>query len=647
MAKKITLPLCGMYIGVPVYLDRGDYIFQTSGPFYTSWVSEDHDPEWYLDKIVEDNQGNVAVIWDGGASKVQLKSKAYMLDLEGMGITVPNPDWKNGKYLTPEDFAPCMDLEKERYGAGFYKFVKEAEKRGLYTYSVYTDATPEWTQKIVDSPMFIGYNVGEAFSFGSGFKEMQEDENPAEEQNFTLVTAAESFGQNIREYFRVRKENGWNTFIITSGSFHLDFEVANGGDCVVPHIEGFAFAHLNFGMSLCRGMYKQCDLPLWGCYLAHEHYSFMNYSSPLRSKMLDAAYYLGYMNGSKIAIQECGSWWQQSDHVEDTKMHQVPKFDAGAISINRPHDYKHLIPEARKHYPDINYDSEPCREYRRSVSDFYDYVKKNGTPPEQPEVNFAVIKGRYDFCSPLYNPCNIIAGAAAMADKNMAWYDNVPEYGWEIFRRAILPLNDSFGNYKNTFFSGTPYGLCDIVSLAAPGLTADFLLKNYKALMFTGWNSAIEEDYQLLLDYVKGGGLLFLSIPHLSKNVSRNFVNYGVDELVNGGDFSELAGCKVKGRGRSFYWSLDRDQNRIVDNIAWNHRFGVTGTHLGDLELTDTVEHILVDDEQFLPFLFRHKCGKGEVFFMNSWEYPGAYGGQLDWAPGSRKDQEGAEYLCL
>ena len=58
--------------------------------------------------------------------------------------------------------------------------------------------------------------------------------------------------------------------------------------------------------------------------------------------------------------------------------------------------------------------------------------------------------------------------------------------------------------------------------------------------------------------------------------------------------------------------------------------------------MTDTVEHILVDDEQFLPFLFRHKCGKGEVFFMNSWEYPGAYGGQLDWAPGSRKDQEGA-----
>ena len=645
MAKKLDLPPCGTYLAVPVYLDRGDYIFQSTGPFYTSWVSEDHDPEWYLDKMIEDNQGNVAVIWDGGASRFQLKSKAYLLDLEGAGIRVPDPDWENGKYLIPEDFEPCMTLERERLGAGVYKFVKEAQKRGLYCYTTYVESNPEWTEKILSCSNFIGYDVGEAFSFASGFKEIQEDdENEGEDGEYTLVTAAKSFARSIRNYFRVRKECGWvNTpFIVTSGSFHLDFEVANGGDSIVPHIEGFAFSHLNFGMSLCRGMYKQCDLPLWGLYIAHEHYAYIDYASPLRFKMLDASFYLSYLNGSKICTQECGSWWQQSDHVEDTKMHQVPKHDAGAIGINRPHDYKHLVPEARKHYPDLNYDSEPCREYRRAVSDFYDYLKKNGTPEGQPEVNFAVLKGRYDFCSPLYYPCNIIAGAREMADKNMAWFDNVPEYGWEIFRRAVLPLNDSFGNYKNTFFSGTPYGLCDIVSLTAPGLTADFLLKNYKALMFTGWNSAQEEDYQLLLDYVKGGGLLFVSIPHLSKNVTRNFVSYGVEELIHGGDFTELAGCRVKGRGKTFYWSLDRDDDRIVPNMPWNRRYGVTMTHLGDLEITGKIERILVDDEQFQPFLFRHKCGKGEVFFMNSWEYPGAYGGETDWAPSSRRDQEGA-----
>ncbi len=640
MAEKLPLPPCGMYIGVPVYLDRGDYIFQTTGPFYTSWISEDHDPEWYLDKIIEDNQGNLAVIWDGRCSKYQLKSKAYLLDLAGIGIDVPEPDWENGKNLIPEDFEPCMSLEKTRLGAGFYKFVKEAEKRGLYTYSVYIEATPEWTKKIVDSPMFLGYNTGEAFSPESGFRDLT-DEQDGQSGEFTLETSAALFGNSIRNYFEKRKETGWTRFIVTSSSFHTDFEVSIGGNELIPHIEGFAFRHLNFGMALCRGIYTQCDLPAWGCYFAHEHYSYMPYSSPLRSKMLDAAYYLGYLNGSKIAIQECGSWWQQSDHVEDTPMHKVPKFDAGNIQINRPHDYYKLVPEARKHYPDLNYNSPACKDYRRSVSEFYDFVKKNNAPPGLPEVNFAVIKGRYDFCYQSYSPCTPVANAHAMSDKNAAWLENTPEYTWEIFRNAILPLNDSFGEYKNLFFSGTPYGLCDIVGLT-PGLNADFLLEHYKAVMFTGWNSAKESDYPVLVDYVKGGGLLFISIPHLSRNITRNFISYGADELVNGGDFTELAGCKVLGRGKQFYWSLCRDEKKIMPDLFWNQRFGVTFTHLGKLEITGEIEPILVDDEQFQPFVFRHKCGKGEVIFMNSWEYPGAYGGLRDWAPSSRTWQNGA-----
>lgn len=637
MAEKMKLPPCGMYFGVPVYLDRGDYIFQTTGPFYTSWVSEDHDPEWYLDQIVAENQGNITCFWDGGASDFQLKAMAYMEDLEGIGIKVPEPDWENGKFLVPADFPPCETHRAERFGAGFYKFVKEAEKRGIYVYSVYTEAAPDWTAKIVANPMFLGYNTGEAFSFGSGFSATTE--GCAETGN--LADVAESFGKNIQTYFKERIENGWDKFFVTSSSFHVDFEVANGGERVIPFMEGFAFQHLNFGMALCRGVYKQADLSMWGCYLAHEHYCFLPYSSPLRSMTLDAAYYLAYLNGAKIVIQECGSWWQQSDHVPDTKMHLVPKFDAGAITINHPHDYKHLVPEARKHYVDINYNSAPCREYRRSVSDFYDYLKKNGTPEGQPEVNFAVLKGRYDFCSPAFYPNHVVGGATGTAEKNAAWLEGVPELGWEVFRRAVLPLNESFGEYKNTFFSGTPYGLCDIVGLVVPGLTAEYLLKQYKVLVFTGWNSAKEEDYQLLVDYVKGGGILFVSIPHLCKDLTRNYNGYGVEDLVNGGDFTELAGVRVKGKGKNFFWALAIDPEE-KSGYPYRQRYGVTLTHLGELEVTGEIKPILVDDEQFQPFLFRHRCGKGEVYFLNSWAYPGSYSGIFDWAPGSRNDSDGA-----
>lgn len=633
MSRKLAVPPCGMYLGVPVYFDRGDYIFQTTGLYYSSWVSEDHDPEWYLQKVIDDNQGNLVIAWDGDASRDQLKSAAYMEDLAGIGITVPEPDWKNGRDLSPDDFPVIAEKRAERFGAGFYKFVKEAADKGLFVYSIYTNAEKQWAQKIVAEPKFLGYNAGEAFSFGSGFCEtkISSDGKTAE---FTLETAAEKFGDNIRNYFQVRQASGWNRFLVTSGSFHLDFEIAAGGDEIIPHMECFAFQHMNFGIALCRGIYQQCDLPLWGCYLAHEHYSFLPYASPLRKKALYAAYYLAYLNGSKITVQESGSWWQQSDHVPDTEMHHVPKYDAGAIFINRPHDYAHLVPEARKHYAKLGYDSQPCRDYRKSVSDFYDFLKRNGTPDGQPEVRFAVLKGRYDFCSQFFSPNSAVAGAGAVAEKNAFWYESTPEKTWELFRHAVLPLNDSYGEYKNFYFSGTPYGLCDIVSLMPGNLTAEYLLAHYKALMFTGWNSAREEDYQLLVDYAKGGGLLFVSIPHLSKNITRNFVSYGADELIHGGDFTELAGVKVKGRGKIINWALARDEKKIMD-YPWNHHYGACFTHLGELEITGEIDMILVDDEQFQPFLIRHRCGKGEVFFLNSWEYPGAFSDSGDWADGS------------
>lgn len=625
-----------MFIGVPVYMDRGDYIFQTTGPFYTSWVADEHDSEWYLNKIISENQGNLVVLWDGGATKYQLKAAAAHLALEDIGISIPEPDWENGKYLVPNDFPPIAEHFNERCGAGFHKFVKQAANLGLFVYSMYTDANAVYTEKIVSEKQFIGYNAGEAFAFRLDPK-FGADEKTA--STFTLETAADGFRNSIKQYFQTRRDNGWDTFLVTSGSFHVDFEIASGGNDVIPHIEGFAFRNLNFGMSLCRGIYKQCSLPLWGCYLAHEHYAYLPYDFPQRWQGLDAAYYLAYMNGSKVSVQECGSWWQQSDHIPDTPMHKVPKFDAGDISINNPHDYKHLVKEARKHYPAIGYDSEVCKKYRKSVSDFYNYIKENGTPEGQPEITFAALKGRYDFCSAEYSPNSAIASAYPVAEHNLAWFENHPEKSWQAFRNAIFPENNSFTPYRNAHFTGTPYGLCDIVSFAAP-LTAEYLINNYKVLMFAGWHSAKEEDYNILKEYVAAGGILFLSIAHLSKNIKRNFISYSKDELVNNGDFSELCGVKIKGRGTRYYWALMQENNPIVNSsTSWRTKYGVLCTHLGDIEITDDIEILATDDEQFKPLLISHKYGKGEVIFLNSWEYPGAL--DANDAPGARTDDIG------
>jgi hypothetical protein len=635
---KIDLPECGMLIGSPIYVDKIDYVFQSTGQYYTSWVSESHSYEWYLNKIVEENQGNLAIIWDGNVTSRCLQAMAEWMDLEAWGYDIPEPDWEHGNFLVPEEWEE-IEKNKERYGCGFLKFVKKASELGLYSYSIYSEAAPQWTKKITEEKNFLGYNLGERFSFDiegldseADFREKKE----VAQSGYDLTVVARNFRNSVSKFIQVKQQNGWDKFLATSASFHMDAEIAAAGCSIIPHVESFAFSNLNFASALCRGLYKQFDLPLWGNYLAHEHYSFLPYSSEHKFKMLDISFLLSYMSGSKITVLESGNWWQQSDHVEDTPMHDVPKIDMGSIHNKEPHKYAHLVKDARKHYKNINYDSDICRKYRKSLSDFYDFVKANGTPEGQPQIDIAALKGNLDFCSQNYHPNTAIAGAYKIAENNPFWYEGMPERSWEIFKNVFYPLNNTVGSYKNSFFSGAPYGMTDIVSFAGK-LTPEFLNENYKALLFTGWNTASEEQYELLKKYVYNGGILFLSIAHMSKNVTRNYTNYEPDELVYNGDFSELCGVKVKGRGEQLYWIIASENNQL--GLEKHKRFGPFCTHRGDIEICGNPQVLAVHDESYKPCLLLNSYGKGKVYFLNSWEYPGAY--DIDIAPGTDKNSKG------
>jgi hypothetical protein len=55
---------------------------------------------------------------------------------------------------------------------------------------------------------------------------------------------------------------------------------------------------------------------------------------------------------------------------------------------------------------------------------------------------------------------------------------------------------------------------------------------------------------------------------------------------------------------------------------------------MGEIEITDPLAEILaVDDEEMEPLLLRRRLGKGMVYFLNSWSYPGAL--DSDEGPGS------------
>ncbi|HWQ55451.1 MAG TPA: hypothetical protein VN442_17320 [Bryobacteraceae bacterium] len=104
-----------------------------------------------LDKVIEDNQGNLAQYWafSGGRSAIQF---ARFHALEDLGITAPAPDWQRRTNLTVAEW-PEAARHSERFGAGVLKFVKQAAAKGIYTILLYTDAKPQWSQRFQRMPV--------------------------------------------------------------------------------------------------------------------------------------------------------------------------------------------------------------------------------------------------------------------------------------------------------------------------------------------------------------------------------------------------------------------------------------------------------------------------------------------------------------
>lgn len=637
LSKKVKLPECGIFVGSGVYQSQEGYLSR-SGRSHTAWVPESFSPLDVLKKVIEDNQGNLVQYWglEGGwgfnASDAPVPMARFHA-LEDLGIEAPLPDWDNARNLSVKEWNIAAEYP-ERYGAGVHKFIQEAARRGIYSMLIYTEAKPDWSQRFEEAgPYYLGYDFGEVFSFRLEEEHVQE----LSIKNVDLRLLAQNLMSQVREQVSKRNQSGWGTLMTTSASFHLDYEVAAGVE--VPLVEDFAFQHLNMASALARGLYRQFDLPMWGSHIAHEHYSWNPFSCEHKFDLLRVGFFQKYMAGAKVIILESGNWFLQTTKAVDAPMYRTPRLELGSIRNKDPYRVAPHVEEARKAYPHIGYDSPTAKRYREELSDFYDYVKENGTPQGQPEVTLAVLKGNYDLSGKEFNPNEAVAGMYSIADQNPLWYSGQPERGWETVRQVFYPRPPVLEPYPNLYVSGTPYGMVDIVSLVDDQVQAEFLKKQYKALLFSGWNTCSEKQYAMLCDYVRSGGILFVSIPHLSTDVNRRYTNYGVADLVNGGDFSELCGVKVLGKGKRYYWAIAPDDKGTL-GFQFPRRFGVMGTSLGNIEIVDPNHEVLVvEDEEMEPLLIRRNYGKGTVYFLNSWSYPGAL--NADYGPGGVTDSPG------
>ncbi len=631
---KIELPAEGIFVGTGVYPTDTDTLLSTMLGHYT-WQCQYFAPLDMIEKIIEDNQGNLAQVWGiaRGFSPRLIAEWFYALD--ELGLEIPAPDWENCRHLTVAEYEELFQQHQDRFGAGLVRFIREARKKGIYTAFLYTDANTEWVRQMAETggPFYLGYDFGERYNIGLSDALPQASE-------LSLTSLTDRLVAQVQAHVEERKASGWGHIMATSSNFHLDYEVLGGAD--IPVVEDFAFPNLNFASGFSRGLYRQHQLPLWGSHLAHEHYSWQPNNDSFRYEMLRSALYLKYMAGSKLIINESGNWFVEHTLAPDSPKFAVPQTgrqelgtigwgQAKKLLQEKPQKIKQLLAEARPHFPSLNYDSPICRKYRQIISDFWNFIKAKGTPEGQPESTLALVKGNNDLATARYNHSYAISGLYDLALQDPNWFQGPPERGWKLARDVFFPEVPVLKPYVNIHLSGTPYGQVDVVSLAKDEITADFLHRNYKALLFAGWNTCSDKQYEILLDYVFAGGTLFIALPQLATNTTRS-LNFTADSLVKGGDFSELCGLKVLGRGENIYWATVPPGSDWL-GCSFPRRFGILGVPLGQVELTaENLEILAVDDEQGRPLLTLHRYGKGKCYFLNSWAYPGAL--DLDEGPG-------------
>jgi len=577
----------------------------------------------------------VAAAW-GGMDEILPKDTRIFI---GSGVYKNGGQLKMGgfcfTYWEPEklNFDELIDLcVKEGVGntlqfwqndEQLFDLARKAKSRGLYSTCIYSTATNGLARKITSSlgDFWIGYDFGERYSISlcRGLNSC----------GATLRALADDYVARVRGHIGDLHAAGWGKVMATSANFSLDYEVAAGVE--IPCTEDFPFGDLTLASALSRGLYRQYDLPLWGSHLAHEWYSWIPHRNPYKMKTLETALYLKYMTGAKIVINESGNWQLQSSLCEDSPMARMPtpvrKLNSGLTKEELAAAEKSAYAEAKKLFPSIDYRSPVSRKYRKAISDFTAFCKEHPAPRGQPEATWAIAKGNLDLGGASYIPGSAICGAYDIAKTSANWMCGVPEMSWEVVRKAVMPMPPMLAPNKNIHFSASPYGLCDIVSFACDNVTAEHLLRNYKVVMFAGWNTCSPKQYQVLCDYVKGGGKLVIGLAHLSTDDRRNYTNPSVEKLVNGGDFTELCGFKVIGETSRKYWATGPSPEKNCLGFAARRRFGYMCLPLGKLEFAapaETFEELAVDDEDAEPFILRCKRGKGEVFFMNWWAYPAA-----------------------
>ena len=416
----------------------------------------------------------------------------------------------------------------------------------------------------------------------------------------TMRTAYEAYLEYIRSLVaRVRRAAPDTKVWLMVSAIGHSLAYAGGMDVCVSQLNK---SHNVALLSDARGAARAHGRELWGSYQAEG--AHVNPDGPQQLRMWWLSLYLAYAAGAATANdEEClYRTWHERLYARGDR---VP------------------------------------RERRRILREFNRYVK---THPRRGAVRVrqALLIGRY--------ACDVADGIGAadahgttaqtMVWRNFgewtpAWRPSQAEYGMrhlDVFLPGVWlqTLLQSPGDVRR-WYSGTPYGEIDFIPVDCdPGVLGEYAL-----LFMLGWNTADDAQYDRLKSYVEGGGKLFLSVPHLTRNEEREFLWNGLEplNLIRDGDYADLFGVRVAGRGAALGNVVAEGGTR--DNPLVGYAQSASFFRLPPVpplhdraclaEVTLAGAEVLARDAQTgKPVLVRRRLGKGEAYLLCTWAYPGS-----------------------
>ena len=348
-----------------------------------------------------------------------------------------------------------------------------------------------------------------------------------------------------------------------------------------------------------RGAARAYRRPVWGTYIAEGAHKHPEGDDTLRMWWLSI--YLAYITGSSFVNDE--------------------------ESLLR--NYHERLYSLGDRFP---------RRRQEILREFHRFVRSHPRRG-QPRVKQALLVGRF--------ACDLADGLADSRRQGIPpmvwrfcgantpeWRPSTPEYGLRyldvFFPGVWLHTLVQSPQRVRRWYSGTPYGELELIPIEAPAeVWSDFRL-----LMLLGWNTADEQTYPRMAQYVKGGGTLFLSIPHLTTNESRKFLLGDLEplNLLRNGDFADLLGLRARGKAErlSAVRVLGARDNPLtagkVYRFAAEDGPSVQPRHPPVCrEAVDLAgaEVLACDEATGEPVVARHRVGRGVVYVLLTHEYPG------------------------